>query len=132
MLLLHPGPASIDCEDCQEWLYDLDTGKRQTIGQGERERPIPRPKGTDTPCEECPKGSPSNAEILKLSPRNRKTYELWRRAKATGGHAVPDHLRADAILARNFAELDQVTQTIDQVRQTKMMTMLALAGKSPK
>lgn len=129
-MLLHPGPASIDCGDCREWLYDLETGKRQTIGKGEKERPIPRPKKTATPCEECPKGSPANAEALKLSERNRKTYELWRRGKATGGQAIPERLRGDAILARNFAELDQLTATIEQVRQTKMMTMLAMTGKT--
>jgi len=118
-LLLHPGPASIDCDLCAKWIYDLETGQRQTVrvGPHRREIPQPRPAGVPTPCAACPKQNPDQAQRLRLSPKNRKTFQLWRYAQATHFHCVPEHLRRDPFLARNFAQLDEVARQVEPLRQ---------------
>ncbi|QDU75433.1 hypothetical protein Pan97_24650 [Bremerella volcania] len=120
LLLLHPGPASIDCDQCAAWIYDLETGQRQTVrtGPDRREVPQPRPAGVPTPCASCPKQNPTNARRLKLSTKNRQTYELWRRAKATHFHCVPNHLKRDPIVARNFAHLDDVAKQVQRLQRS--------------
>lgn len=131
---LHPGAAAIDCEDCKQWIYDLETGKRALVrvGPDRGERPQPRPPGVPTPCGECPKKNPENAAQIKLTPKNRQTLDLWRRARATQFQCVPEHLRSDPILARNFAELDWVTQYVAEQRQMRMMQMLTLQAMGNK
>ncbi|PQO33331.1 hypothetical protein C5Y96_10795 [Blastopirellula marina] len=127
--LLHPGAASIDCSDCAKWLYDLKTGKRQTVrtGASRQEVPQPRPSGVPTPCSSCPKQNPQHAERLKLTDKNWRTYQLWRRARATHFHCVPDRLKSDPILARNFAELDQVFRLIEQSQQLQILQLAAIS-----
>ncbi|MEW4564717.1 hypothetical protein AB1K70_19410 [Bremerella sp. JC770] len=112
LLLLHPGAAAIDCDQCVQWIYDLETGQRQTVRTGADRREVPqrRPAGVPTPCATCPKQSPARAQHLTLSAKNRRTYHLWRCARATHFHCVPNHLRSDPILARNFAHLDDVAR----------------------
>ncbi|MFN3151385.1 hypothetical protein [Bremerella sp.] len=120
LLLLHPGPASIDCQQCAAWIYDLETGQRQTVrtGPDRREVPQPRPAGVPTPCASCPKQNPEHARRLQLSAKNRRTFQLWRCAKATHFHCVPHHLKHDTILARNFAHLDDVARQVEWLQQT--------------
>lgn len=117
--MLHPAAASIDCGDCARWIINLQTGERETVrvGPGRIEVPQPRPSGLPTPCASCPKKNPENAQRLKLNRKNEQTYRLWQRAQATFGHAIPEHLKQDVLLARNFAELDQLHATIAQARQ---------------
>lgn len=119
LLLLHPGAAAIDCDACARWIYDLETGQRQTIrtGANRREVPQPRPAGVPTPCASCPKRSPEHALALQLSAKNERTYRLWRHARATHFHCVPDHLKHDPILANNFAHLDDVARQVGQAQQ---------------
>lgn len=125
-MMMHPGAASIDCRDCAEWLYDLETGQRETatVGPQRDKRFIPRPKGTPTPCGYCPKKSPQHAKEIELSPKNLATFKLWKRARATGGEAIPQHLRGDFRLSQNFAELDGLKEMIEQGRQNKMIAAL--------
>lgn len=120
LLLLYPGPASIDCDQCAIWIYDLATGQRQTVrtGPDRREVPQPRPAGVPTPCTSCPKQSPDRARQLQLSAKNQRTYQLWRWAKATQFHCVPNHLKHDPILARNFAHLDDVARQVHQTQRS--------------
>lgn len=120
LLLLHPGPASIDCQQCAAWIYDLETGQRQTVrtGPDRREVPQPRPTGVPTPCASCSKQNPEHARRLQLSAKNRRTFQLWRCAKATHFHCVPHHLKHDAILARNFAHLDDVARQVERLQQS--------------
>lgn len=121
LLLLHPGPASIDCDACARWIFDLETGQRQMVrtGADRREVPQPRPAGVPTPCASCPKQSPEHAQALQLSDKNMQTYRLWRYARATHFHCVPNHLKHDLILARNFAHLDDVSRQVQQQQQSR-------------
>lgn len=78
LILLHPGAASINCEDCAKWVYDLKTGQRlQHHGQD-----VPNP--TVTPCRKdpkiCPKGSPEARS--ELTPRNWQAYGFYLECKA--------------------------------------------------
>lgn len=133
LLSLHPGAAMVDCESCQQWIYDLETGQRKMVrvGPDRKEVPQPRPKGTPTPCSTCPKKNPEHASRLKLSEKNRKTYQLWQRARATHFAYVPERLRNDPILARNFAELDWVHQHVIEQRQHRMMQVVAMQNRQP-
>lgn len=108
-MLFHPGAASIDCRDCQSFIYDLETGRRQTYRAGPtlEEKPCRRPAGSPTPCHRCPKQSPENARRRQLSQRNLFTWELFRRHRAA---ALPHDLFADATLAGNFADLQELVQ----------------------
>ncbi|RCS43935.1 hypothetical protein DTL42_18285 [Bremerella cremea] len=118
-MVLHPAAASLDCNDCAKWIVDLQTGHTQTVrvGPSRTEVAMARPPGVPTPCASCPKQNPEQARRLKLSRKNEQTYQLWLRARATFGHAIPAHLKHDLLLARNFAELDQLHAAIDLARQ---------------
>lgn len=129
-MLLHPGAASIDCEDCKQWIYDLETGKRELVrmGSDRREVPQPRPPGVSTPCSSCPKKNPENAEELKLSEKNRKTYQLWKMAKTSNFRCIPDELAQDPILLRNFAELDEIIRQVEQSHQLQILQLAMVQG----
>ena len=90
MILLHPGAASIDCEDCAKWVYNLETGERQQWHGADAPNP------TVTPCRKdpkiCPKGSPEAGS--ELTPRNWQAYENYLECKAV--MQFPD----DAIVRR--------------------------------
>ncbi len=129
--MMYPGAAAIDCGDCAKWLYDLETGQRETatVGPQREKQFIPRPKGTATPCGHCPKKSPERAKEIELIPKNRQTFNLWRRARATHGAAIPERLRGDFILSQNFAELDALKESIEEARQQKMMAVMLSTAK---
>ncbi len=101
MLLNHPEVAHLECKDCQEWIYNIETGEQIK----RRGRPQPRAPGQPTPCNRCPKGSPENAERLKLTTANVLTLRLYLRNRATLG-CLNDAERSDELLQRNFAILD--------------------------
>jgi len=109
---MHPGAALIDCDDCQNYLYDLETGRRVTFRQGpERtETPQPRLPGMPLQCGSCPKGSPAAAQQVELSPKNWKTYRLWREVQATYGRCLSPAMARDSIIRRNLAAIDAVVE----------------------
>lgn len=125
--MLHPTVAAIDCVDCAQWIFNLQTGQRETVRIGPQRIPVPqrRPAGIPTPCASCPKLSPQQAELWRLSRKNEQTYHLWQRAQATFGRAIPDHLEQDTLLARNFAELDQLHAAIDSARHHPRIVPIA-------
>ena len=123
MVLFHPGPASIDCNDCAKWIYDLDTGKKQTHRAGPtlEERPNVRPASVPPPCEKCPKKSPENAERLRLSDKNLRTFDLYKLHRATPFRNL------DATTRRNFAHLDELFRCRD--RDHLAITIVAHGAK---
>jgi hypothetical protein len=102
MLLHHPQIASLSCDECKKWLYDLKTGKRRERGGV----PQPRPPGAATPCHECPKGSPEREQEHVLTDRNWQTLTLYLRNRALLGLVLSPRERSDALLQRNFAIID--------------------------
>lgn len=116
MILFHPGPAMIDCRDCQQHVYDLKTGQRKTFraGASREEKPCVRPKGTPPPCSECPKESPEKAKEHELSQRNLQTLRLYREARATVGACLTQRERGDLLLLRNLAVVDALHREYDR------------------
>lgn len=104
LLLFHPGAASVTCEECRKYIYD-DTWKRKTYRAGPRreERPCLRPDSIPTPCERCPKESPSKAKEYDLSRRNRKAFDAYLRFRAAGPRG-----RIDSVAERNMAIIDDL------------------------
>ncbi|WP_158264953.1 hypothetical protein [Blastopirellula marina] len=106
----HPGAALIDCEDCQRFLYDLETGRRVTVRQGPDRQAAPVPRLAEMPlqCGSCPKRSPQHAVQVELSAKNWKTYRLWREVRATYGRCLSPAMARDSIIRRNLAAIDAV------------------------
>lgn len=125
---MHPGAALIDCEDCKNFVYDLETGKRQTYRQGPDRKEVPQPRlpGMPLQCGKCPKKSPENAKLVELTAKNWKTYRLWREARATHGRCLTPQMAADSIVRRNLAVLDSVQESLDRTRQDEFMNLLAV------
>lgn len=108
--MVHPGAASIDCRDCATYVYNLQTGERETYDAGDRMLPILR-GDNPTPCDSCPKRSPENGEKLKLHWRNRRALDFYQRMKASSRAFMPKQLRECHITQRNFFLIDQVLKT---------------------
>lgn len=48
----------------------------------------PRPPQTPPNCAECPKESPDNDRLFRMTRRQRKAWELYRSVRAAGGAPV--------------------------------------------
>lgn len=106
MLLFHPGAASIPCEKCKEFVFDLETGEQQTYQSGPQRKELPLLRaGSPTPCHVCPKESPEKAKEVELSEKNWQAWNFYTQAKATGLTEVE---RADPIVRQAFALLDPI------------------------
>ena len=126
LLLFHPGVASIACKDCLEFLYNMQTGRRQTYRSGpERtETPYPRLPNVPPPCrsmEGCPKGSPEREHESILSSRNVQTVRFYHQVRATSGSCLTPAERRDPILCRNLALLDRLYRQSDEERQQRLL-----------
>ncbi|UUO04624.1 hypothetical protein M4951_14620 [Blastopirellula sp. J2-11] len=95
-------------------------------GPERREQPQPRLPGMPLQCGKCPKQSPSNAKRLKLSPKNWRTLKLWREAKATFGRCLTRRMARDAIIRRNFAELDAIHAQVGRAEQAAQFSLLTM------
>lgn len=101
---LHPEVAYRSCEDCQQWLYDLETGAR--IKSSGRE--VPRQPSNPPPCRTrrgCPKGTPE--EPRSLSRKNLQAYWHYQQCAAVG--SFPD----DPIVRQNAAIIRMAERQID-------------------
>lgn len=92
---------------CQLYEIELPIGRLQTYNDGEKEVPILRPDGAETPCDICPKGSPENESELMLSADNERMVALYQRLQAPG-QDVPVHLRGCALFAENYSTVRNV------------------------
>ena len=130
LLTYHPRIANRDCDHCQKFHYDEETGEpvrderaegKTALGEGGmwyRRDPAPcrLPKG-------CPKGTPENP--LSLSAKNRRAYEHYQECKATGN--FPE----DSIVARNagiIARIEQAKAAADSEATRKMLEIFARAA----
>ena len=78
LLLFHPGAARIDCEECQQFVFNLDTGEKETYRSGptREQLPLVRGPGVPTPCNKCPKESPEKAREIFDDLRTRLPAEF--------------------------------------------------------
>lgn len=112
LILTHPATAYRSCEDCQRWIYDVQSGqiKRNKL-TGE---PIPRPPGTKMPCVHCPRcegeaeKTPEVGKRRSWSARNWRTWELYWRQQGTGSRV------GDAIVRRNFGIIAEALAQYDR------------------
>ncbi|TWT30719.1 hypothetical protein [Blastopirellula retiformator] len=119
----------IDCDDCQQFVYDLEKGERATVAMGPDrvQTPQRRLPGMKLQCGQCPKKSPQNAKRLELSVKNWKTYQLWREVKATHGRCLTDEMARDSIIRRNLAILDALHEVHERnTQQNQSLQTLAL------
>ena len=98
LVLTAPRVAFRNCEHCQMYVYDENTG-RPFQNPPSSGRLILRPRGSDPPCRipgvGCAKGTPENQK--GLSEANRSAWRYDRECRATG--IFPD----DPIVRRNAA-----------------------------
>lgn len=124
LLVDHPQLASVTCADCQQWLYDLETGKRRQ----RRGRDAPR-GDSPTPCHECPKGSPANAGLYELTPESWQTIERHYEVQATRGGCLTDAEKADRWFARLQGICEQELSRQNEASQLQLLTMV-LGGQA--
>lgn len=117
MLLQHPEVPR--CADCQRWFYD-DKWQLSTRGG----QPVPRTKGTPTPCFRCPKsldGRPNPG--AEMHGRNARIYELYLMIRA--GMTMPD----DLAVRRSCALIQLVVDRVQMQNASVEPLARALAGR---
>jgi len=70
-------------------------------------------------CPNCPKGSPDDAKVYRLSDRNWQTVELYKQIRITG---MTDEMRQDGLLCANMAIVDEIFR---QCERSKMARQIA-------
>lgn len=118
LILAAPRVAFRDCEHCQKWTYDEDTGKPIKTG-GNTGRLVRRRKGT-APCRlpdaGCAKGSPE--ESKELTPENRAAYRHYLECKAVG--EFPD----DPIVRRNAGIIRNMEEVVAREKESEFQSLL--------
>lgn len=101
MLLNHPEVATRSCQDCRAFVYNEETGERETYHDG---RPVKR--AGKPPCEApegyCPKGHWENP--IELTADNLKAYRHFRRCEAVGRFPEDESVEANATIIRSVIE----------------------------
>ena len=118
LILLHPEVAGRSCAECNEWVFDEETG-RKVLRCG---RPVPR-NGAPTRCRApggtCPKGTPESP--IELTEQNRRVWRHYLECRATG--QWPD----DALVREHAAVLRAVEDHVEAVRQDRRAAALIQA-----
>lgn len=112
----HPLIAFRDCQHCQVYHYDEETGKPYDGRDGS---PAKRHRGCPPPCRTaigCPKGTPENSNAL--SERNQLAYDHYKTCRATG--AFPD----DPIVQRNAALFREMEEIDNRRHQQEVSALL--------
>jgi hypothetical protein len=123
LLLLHPEVSSRDCQMCQKWLYDEQTGAIETTKDGQ---PLARPASgvvSVPPCRQpknsCPKGTPEAKR--SLTPQNERCYQHYVRCKAT------NHWPRDPVVCRNAGLIRTVEDQVERLEQKNLRLLLEAA-----
>lgn len=109
---------------CEAWMYDSDGNQTLRLdATGTKKVPVPRVKGTVTPCFKCPKipqgAAPCRASAIEMSTKNRMAFLHYQECRAVG--SFPD----DSIVRRN-ARI--IRDAYDDVERSDMMTFQATIG----
>jgi hypothetical protein len=123
-MLYHPQVANVPCEDCQKWVYDKNWRRAQRGGQD-----VPRPPGTPTPCQSCPKKSPEHAKTLILTRRNSATLRRFYEQQATCGACLTEEEKGDAWLIYLFGLIGKELRQFERQEQLEVVAKLCGAAK---
>lgn len=131
LLLLAPRAAHRSCDDCQTWLYDDrggNFGERLLRGG----MPIPRAKGSRTPCAFCPKIPPGQPAVPTSAVElDEAGYQCWDHYRACKGvnWQVPE--AADPIVRRNAGLIRAVEEAVERASQQRTaLTVLGSLGRA--
>lgn len=105
LLIENPAITFRDCEQCQIFHYNEETGKPYERRDGQ---PAKRHWGCPPPCRTqvgCPKGTPENSKAL--SPKNLQAYEHYRECKAVGQFPEDSIIRRNAAIIAMFEKLEE-------------------------
>ncbi len=115
-MLYHPAVAQVPCSECQRFVYDLKTGKRETYQAGSAHNELPVPRNGPPPCElghDCPKQSPDREHLHVLTERNRRMLELYSANRAFQGHLFAPH-EIDGLTRLGFVICDSFFRASEQ------------------
>lgn len=129
LMLLHPQVALRDCNHCQRFMYDEETGKVKIWGATGK----PLPRAGRPPCAyknrdgttRCPKGTPTAGKTL--TPQNLLAYHHYQECKAV--FRFPN----DPIVRRNARLIAMAERNAEHVmmkHQTEVDTLLRQLGRS--
>lgn len=100
--LLHPQVARRDCNHCQLYQYNEETGQVETW----RGEPLRRVAGQPPPCRTakgCPRGSPEAG--MQLTRRNEQAFDHYLRCRAVGRFPHDPLVASNAALVRSVFDL---------------------------
>lgn len=124
--ILHPKVADRDCEHCQAFIYDEETGlpEEWPKGSGKLRQ---RFDGARPPCRDpkrgCPKGTPEKPKTL--DDRNRDCYSHYLECRAVG--SFPD----DPLVRQNAAIILQVERAVERLeRRRDMLDLFSIVARS--
>jgi len=121
LLLLHPEVAYRSCEDCQKYVYDHETGKREEYPPGSG-NPVKRILGQLPPCSQgptvCPKVSPDAG--IELNEKNQECYRHYLECRTTG--TFPD----DPVVRENAAIIRSIEDAATKIESRE--TLISLSG----
>ena len=101
----HPAVARIPCDDCKKYVYDMETGERQTYQWGSPDNVVDQIRPGKPPCQcgwVCPKGSPNQERRHVLTKRNHRLFDAFLQHKFTG------QTPSDALQRWLFTKLGQL------------------------
>ncbi len=119
--------ASLDCNDCQTYLYKIPSGVADTYETDEGPKLQKRPKANTPPCHICPKSVMVNGQYYpdtdgetKMSQSNIELVEMVNRCDAPY-YTPPEHLINDPLFAGKYAEVKRVVAECDADRSNEQL-----------
>lgn len=114
LLWARPEINELDCNDCHQFLYDIDTGKPQLW----RGKPAKRPAHVPPPCKKCPKQGPDKHTTLTIG--NQDCVQHYLECKATG------HFPDDPLVRRHAAILQMVEREVEKHDRQQQFSLAAM------
>lgn len=123
LLLFHPGLMQTTCQDCKKYLYDPKTWKLQTYRAGAEHKKLPclRPVGVPTPCDTCPRGSPTRERASQLNRRSVGVLQLYLQVRATGGACLDAGMRRNGVLMRDLSLIDELFRIKERIAASEQI-----------
>lgn len=129
LAVCEPGAAATECRQCLRYVYEVDadgapTGEVRRLPNGDK---WPRPAQVPPDCSKCPKESPDNEELFRLTRRQRKAWKLYRSVRAAG--AAPAEWLADDLIRewlRAFGEAYEALEAKGKHAQLRLQQLQLL------